>query len=588
MTSLLALMLSMQTAAPTPVQLRDADEAFRAGSSAAEQHDLARARAAFEKVVKLVPRVGAGHSALGAVLLELNDVNSAVAELRIAHDIDPTDQLATANLATALSREQQFPEALKLFAEVAGSPGGSGTAKPFSPAALSPDGILAYAAALAGTGRAADASVMLSEAAAADTSAWQYEDGLGSLLAQQQKYAEAGEHFTKAIAADPNQPLPHQHLGSVEMLGGQLSEAVAELTTASRLAPEDVETQLQLGRAQFAAGDIEGALKTLTHARTMDPGSLDVQYQLGLTLTQAGRPREALPLLAEVAGKQPKGREDAGVLTNYALALVQSGNAKDAVAVYTRALALEPGNALVHEDLGVAYLQQNDLDRAIAEFQAGIAADLNGPQSAVLHYDLGLTWKLKDKLPEAVAELEQAEKLDPSLPDPPYTLGVLHMQGGQFAEAAKDFETATSLRPDNGQAWASLGSVYKQMDQPEKAIAALREASRLLPTQPGPHVLLGSILAQKGDKDEAAAERKKAAELTRVAVSRQKANFAMETGEALLKQGNAARAVEQLQTAVDADPGYAEAHRALADALERVHREADAAVERQKAAELEH
>ncbi len=583
----LALMLSLQ-AAPTARQLREADDAFRAGSAAAEQHDLARARAAFEKVVSLLPRVGAGHSALGTVLLELNEVSGAVAELRIAHDIDPNDQLAAANLATALSHEQQYPEALKLFADVAGGPAATEPARPFSPGLLSPEGVLAYAAALAGSGRGADANAVLSEAAAADPSAWQYEDGLGSLLAREQKYAEAKEHLSKAIAADPGQPLPHQHLGSVEMLDGQLSEAVAELTTAARLAPGDAETALQLGRAQFAMGDIDGALKTLTRARDLAPDAPDVRYQLGLTLTQAGRPREALPLLAEVVANQPRGREDPGVLTNYALALVQSGNAKDAIAVYARALALEPGNALVHEDLGVAYLQQNDLDRAIAEFQAGIAADPSGPQNAVLHYDLGLAFKLKDRLPEAVTELTVAEKLDPSLPDPPYTLGVLHMQGGQFAEAARDFETATSLRPDNGQAWASLGSVYKQMDQPEKAIAALREAARLLPAQPGPHVLLGSILAQKGDKDEAAAERKKAAELTRVAVSRQKANFAMQTGEALLKQGDAAKAAEQLQTAVDADPGYAEAHRALADALERLHRGAEAAVERQKATALDH
>jgi Flp pilus assembly protein TadD len=160
------------------------------------------------------------------------------------------------------------------------------------------------------------------------------------------------------------------------------------------------------------------------------------------------------------------------------------------------------------------------------------------------------------------------------------------MQLGRFAEARAELEKATALRPDNGEAWAILGNVYKDTDEPQKGAAALRRAIELMPNQPSPHISLAAILIQQGDPAGAAAERKKAADLSRIAVSRQRANFALDSGKALLKRGQVAEALVQFQSAVDADPSYAEAHSVLADALDRQGRSAAAALERQKAQKL--
>jgi Flp pilus assembly protein TadD len=161
------------------------------------------------------------------------------------------------------------------------------------------------------------------------------------------------------------------------------------------------------------------------------------------------------------------------------------------------------------------------------------------------------------------------------------------MQTGEFAEAASQLEKATAMRPENGDAWSILGSVYKQMNQPEKAIPALRRAIELLPAQPGPHITLAAILADQGDRDGATAERKKGAELSRIAVSRQRAEFALGSGTALLRSGKLAEAITQLQAAIAADPGYAAPHRILAEALTRQGNAGEAAIERQKADALD-
>ena len=71
---------------------------------------------------------------------------------------------------------------------------------------------------------------------------------------------------------------------------------------------------------------------------------------------------------------------------------MQLGNAKRAIPLYLTALKLTPNSGTLREDLGVAYLQQADLDHAIEQFRAGLAVEPDNPQ---LHYDLGLAFKLE-------------------------------------------------------------------------------------------------------------------------------------------------------------------------------------------------
>jgi len=95
------------------------------------------------------------------------------------------------------------------------------------------------------------------------------------------------------------------------------------------------------------------------------------------------------------------------------------------------------------------------------------------------------------------------------------------------------------------------------------------------------------LRAQGKDLRARAAEwRRQGADLARSAVSRQRANFAMNAGNQLLLKGQIADAVARYQEAIAADPTFAEPHSQLAIAYDRQGRAADAAGERAKATEL--
>jgi protein O-GlcNAc transferase len=546
--------------------LKAADAAFRAGSAAYQQNDLPTAHAQFAKLVHLAPNVAAGHSAFGTVLLAEGDAHAAVAELEQARKLDPHDSNATLNLALAYAQLHTYAKSVMMF-ELADQ-------------VLTPDAAIAYATALVATAQPAAAQSQLEKALSAQPDNSSLHDTLGTVLAQQEHYDDAVTQFHQAISLDTNLASAHYHLGSVFLALHDPVNAVTELTTANTIAKDNLDYTLQLGRALRAANQDTQSATVIRHALQLDPASIDAKYELALTLQASGNAHEALPLFEQVVASRP---QDSAALTNLGLDLVQLGNAKRAIPLYLTALKLTPNSGTLREDLGVAYLQQADLDHAIEQFRAGLAVEPDNPQ---LHYDLGLAFKLKDNVPDAVQEFEQAAKLDPALPDPPYTLGVLYMQMGRFPESQAELEKATTLRQDYGDAWAMLGNVYKQNDEPEKAVAALRHAIELLPDQPSPHITLAAILIRQGDTAGAAVERKKAADLSRVAVSRQRANFALDSGRLLLQRGQLADATMQLQAAVAADPNYAEAHAALADAFALQGRTADAALERQQAQKL--
>ncbi len=593
----LALMLSGLLSATYPAGARDqtnpparvlaapnasiqaAEAAFREGYAAAQRGDLQAARRSFEKAAKLAPQVETGHAALGSVLLALGDPAAALPELETAHRLDHSDKSTLVNLCVAYSKTGDSIKTIAAYRELEGDS-----------VALPADAAIAAATAFSATGDNASAQAAVARGIQADPRNAELVDTLGTLLAQQKDYISAEARFRQALALDPTLASAHYHLGSVESATGRAADALGELGQAHAIDPENALYSLDLARAllldhQDAAAIelLRAALAKLGPEAGAAPNAqrIEVEYRLALALQSADNVKEALPLFTDVVAARP---EDAEALTNAGLAHVQLGDAKGGIPLYLRALKLTPANPTLREDLGVAYLQQADLDHALEQFRAGLLLD---DQSAQLHYDLALALKLKDDLTAAVPEFERAAALDPQLPDPPFTLGIIYMQQGKFEKSAASFEAALALRPDNGEAWATLGSVYQQMQQPEKAIPALRKAIALMPRQPSPHITLAAVLAAQGHREEAAAERKIGAELTRAANNRQKANFALDSGNLLMQRGQTDDALVQFQNAVEADPNYAAPHQALAGALDRAGRKAEAAEERRKAEALE-
>ncbi|WP_150133141.1 tetratricopeptide repeat protein [Acidisarcina polymorpha] len=552
--------------------LKEADADYKAGQAALAAHDLNGARVYFEKVVKLAPQAEQGHSAFGAVLVSLGQTLAGIRELEKALAIKPGDESAQINLALAYEQSGSAAKALPFFAKL-------DAAARADKHSLPAYALAAYARCLAAT-QPELAIAKMRAAVTADPGNSELHDELGSLYVRRQAWPDAEQQFAEAARLNPALASAHLHLG-LALQAQQKPGALAELSSASQLAPDDPTIGVEFGKALSASDQDAQAIAIYRHLLDLHRGSAQVEYQLALALQRTNNVEAALPLFEKVVTADPNNAE---ALTNLGLALTQVQRAKDAVPRLQQAVTLSPGMVTAHQNLAGAYIQLNQIADAIIQLR--IALKL-APESPQLHYNLGLAFKMQDDAGSAIPELEIAEKENPSAPEPPYVLGVLYMQSGRYADAAAELDRSLKLQPTNGDGWATLGSVDAKLEKLPEAAAALEEAIRQCPQQPDPHLTLATVLAKQGQTAEATAERKKAADLMRANSNRQRAEVATHSADSLVANGKFVDAVALFKEALSYDPDYPEAHRGLATALEKQGDAAAAAVELQKAADLE-
>jgi protein O-GlcNAc transferase len=554
---------------PSPA-LKQADADYRAGVAALTHNDLPSALADFQNVVKLAPSIEQGHAALGAVLVRMDRTSEAISEFDRALTLKPTDSDTQLNLALAYQQSGQPAKSLPWFGKVEAS--ARTTKRQLTPAVLS-----SYAHALALSGQLPAAIAHMKQAVARDPHNADFQDELGTMVAQARDWSAAQVAFAAAVQARPDFAMAHLHLGlSLQAL--QQKGALEELTKAHDLAPSNALMALELGKALAVAGHDQQAEPVLQQALTLDPKSASAAYQLGLVLERLDRLQQALPLLQRAAEANPG---DADALTNLGMALCLAQKARDAVPYLQRAVIIDPGNVTAHQNLAVAYIQISQFDDAIVQLRAALKLS---PDASQLHYNLGYALKMQDDAAGAIPELEAAEKLDPDAPEAPYLLGVLYMQAARYADADRELNASLKLRPANADGWATLGSVDNKLDKLPEAVTALQEAIRQSPAQADPHLTLATVLARQNQPAEATEERKKAAELMRAHMNAQRAEVSTHSANALLESGKVDDAVADYREALSFDPNYAEAHQGLAKALDRQGKSVEAAMERQKAA----
>src|SRR3974390_3614507 len=88
-------------------------------------------------------------------------------------------------------------------------------------------------------------------------------------------------------------------------------------------------------------------------------------------------------------------------------------------------------------NLGVAYSNQQRMDKAVEEFDRALKAD---PSLTAAELNKGIALRNLQKLPEAQAALDAASAREPSNPRVWYNLGLLRRSQGKAAEAIEAFQ----------------------------------------------------------------------------------------------------------------------------------------------------
>lgn len=373
--------------------------------------------------------------------------------------------------------------------------------------------------------------------------------------------------------------------------------AVALLTTACGTppAPPLVPVPLpDLGRADETVRDrIESrhAEVVALVERGAPPGELASGFGgLGSLLFAAGYPEAARPAYLNAQALDPD-----AFRWPYFLAQIdrRRGATQDAMAHFTRALEIRPGEVAALYWLGDLYLavgRTDDADAAFGRAQAG------APDSAAVYYGRGRVALARRDYRTAATLLESALELDPAASAARYSLGLAYRGLGDLEAANRQLGARGERAPVPADPWmAELGTL---LDGPSmfrvrglQAVAARRWAEAVrqfrlaveaAPEDPLLHLNLGSALSRLGDASGAVREYEATLRLDPGSV---KAHYAL--GLVLEQTGHDEEAMGHYEAAIDQDAAFGAARQRLADALRRHRRFAEALAEYERVLELD-
>ncbi len=150
----------------------------------------------------------------------------------------------------------------------------------------------------------------------------------------------------------------------------------------------------------------------------------------------------------------------------------------DAVRLYQEALANDPTDPQLRNNLGVAYLRLNQDDRAFGEFQKILAQN---PRDAKAHFNLGLVYYKKRLFDQEIQEYLAALNLDPDHFQAHLNLGHAYLARGRDADAAHEYEWILNRNPDQLAAIYNLALLYADHGRTAEAEALLKRYLKLEP-----------------------------------------------------------------------------------------------------------
>src|SRR5271166_17977 len=151
-------------------------------------------------------------------------------------------------------------------------------------------------------------------------------------------------------------------------------------------------------------------------------------------------------------------------------------------------------------NLGVAYMNQQRMDRAVEEFDQALKAD---PGLTAAELNKGIALLNLQKLSEAEEALNTAAAKEPSNPRVWYNLGLLRRSQGKSAEAIDAFQRVLKIDPNDPDTHYFLGTMYSQQQQYDKAIAEFQATLRLKPLHASAEFGLARAFQRAGNTDAA-------------------------------------------------------------------------------------
>ena len=181
--------------------------------------------------------------------------------------------------------------------------------------------------------------------------------------------------YYQALAIDP-----HYAPAWAELAGNSVNKLISGMVSSEEgsvrgrefaekalsIDPDNADAHGKLGFIALYENDLAGAAKQYERALAIDPTDLSVVNDACVFVANLGRMDQALALQQAIVRRDPV---NTTALFNLGAYQRFSGKYNDAIASFRTALSLDPSQAVVHYELGVALLLKGDASGALAEME---------------------------------------------------------------------------------------------------------------------------------------------------------------------------------------------------------------------------
>ncbi|MDA8105487.1 MAG: tetratricopeptide repeat protein [Nitrospiraceae bacterium] len=209
--------------------------------------------------------------------------------------------------------------------------------------------------------------------------------------------------------------------------------------------------------------------------------------------------RDTIRLWEDVVSKSPN---KARPYVNLGNAFLDLGQYQQAEHEFSRALALDPADDKVRNNLAMLRLYMGKSDSARRDLELLIK---RRPEDPMAYDNLGTFYARMGRPDDAVEEYKKALALDPSYLNAHFNLGATYFNKRDFDAAMTEFGIVDSIDPTRKKAHFYRGAIYFQRGLYEKAITEFRKELTADPGSADTYFQLGNAFSMLGRTSEAMA-----------------------------------------------------------------------------------
>jgi putative PEP-CTERM system TPR-repeat lipoprotein len=276
-------------------------------------------------------------------------LDDAIENFRSALNQDPDNTQIKLSLAAAYSAAGQYDAALDLLESTEFGAGPD----------FSREQILLFTLRRSGQGDRADVVVDELKSAAPDSSIANMV--IADFYSQSGNAELAKQYYVSALRLEPTNIEARIGLAEVEFGNGNFAESRRNIQEILKLEPGHALASLSLAEIELRVGDYVAAIAALNEARAIHADDNRIAVALAAAHSKSGNSQEALRAARNAL---QIGTPDVNTLRRVGLVFVEEGSLEEAIGAYSSALRLRPDSAVLHLELGNAYLIVERLELA--------------------------------------------------------------------------------------------------------------------------------------------------------------------------------------------------------------------------------